>query len=244
MINSLKTDRPVMKSRTENRLSLDPEIDPGAYSELVDRLMYIVRRTCGTQRAFAEKIGINPTHFSKQLNGKAKITAFLINKIVDRFGVSFDWLCGGEGVPFADDSTRASLRKGVPVYDIDVTAGNYDLEQMFTVEEITGYVNLPRLNRDSIIVHVSGDSMEPEISDGTYIAIRPETDVSSILYGQIYVIVTEDFRRVKYLRRCPGDPDKVILHSANPNYDDIEINKSEILKLFRVEAILNCKICG
>lgn len=222
----------------------DPKRDPSSSAAIAERIKYLIKRTTGTQIAFANKLGIDTSHISKQINGKSTLTGNLINRIVDVFGVSRDWLWLGMGTPFEAEPEQNRLPDGVPVYDIDVTAGNYDLDRMFTQDRIIGYVNLPRINRNNLIVHVSGDSMEPEIPNGTYIAIRPEEDFQSILYGQIYVVVTDDFRRVKYLRRCQADPSKVILHSANPNYDDIEIDKSQIIKLFRVDAILNFKICG
>jgi len=222
----------------------DPESDPASSVARRERIRYVISRTSVTQSAFAEKLGIDTSNLSRILSGKIRLSQRMMGKISKEFHVSHDWLMTGQGKPFDDVMGNQSFIKGTPVYDIDVTAGNYDLDQMFTVEHIIGFVNLPKLSKDALLVHVSGDSMEPEISNGTYIAIRPVDDFQSVLYGQIYVVVTEDFRRVKYLRRNPNDSESVILHSANPNYEDIIINKQRVKKLFRVDAILNCKICG
>ena len=247
-----------------------PKDDPSSQEAIIARVRYLIKRTAGTQSRFSEKIGIDSSNLSKHLSGHLPITHTLINRIVVEMGVSKDWLWFGTGTPFSEGSSnnngmlgvtrfdipvgdgnrRSRVQQiserpsGVPVYDIDVTAGNYNLDQMFTVDQIIGYINLPRLSHDTLLVHVSGDSMEPEIANGGYIAIRPVENFDAILYGQIYVVVTEDFRRVKYLRRDPSNPNRVVLHSANPNYDDIDIDKTQIKKLFRVEAILNYKICG
>lgn len=51
-------------------------------------------------------------------------------------------------------------------------------------------------------------------------------------------MVVEDYRFVKFVRRHP-DPTMVILHSANPDYDDIELPRRDILSLYLVESILN-----
>lgn len=48
---------------------------------------------------------------------------------------------------------------------------------------------------------------------------------------------------VKYVRRHSEDS-KVILHSENPNFDDIVIKRSEIVGMFLVESILNYEIVG
>ena len=86
--------------------------------------------------------------------------------------------------------------------------------------------------------------MCPEIADGGFIAIRPIKNLDTIFWGHIYVVVTEDYRLVKYVRRHPSDDSFIVLHSANPDYDDMEIKRKSVLNLFYVEAILNCKICG
>ena len=121
---------------------------------------------------------------------------------------------------------------------IDVTAGSRELSRMFTVDNIIGYLDLPGVNPDCAILRVSGDSMVPRLRDGSYIAIRPVSDRSPIAWGQIYVVVVEDYRFVKFVRRHP-DPTMVILHSANPDYDDIELPRRDILSLYLVESILN-----
>ena len=128
-----------------------------------------------------------------------------------------------------------------PCRDIDVTAGAAELSRMFTVDRIVGVVDLPQLSRDSRIVRVSGDSMEPTIRNGGYIAIRRLTQRQTIFWGQIYVVVLEDFRMVKFLRRH-ADNNMVVLHSANPDYDDMDIARSDILDLYVVENILNFDI--
>ena len=94
-----------------------------------------------------------------------------------------------------------------------------------------------------MIVRVSGASMEPEIKSGSYIAIRPVYDPSCISWGQIYVIVTDDFRLVKHVDRN-HDPSFLTLRSTNPAYADMEMPRDKITGLFLVEAILNLKING
>lgn len=221
---------------------------------VVDRIRYLIMDSGMTQAKFARALGIDASNLCKHLTGRLPVTDVLINRVVVNMGVSKQWLTDGGIDPYTADRQGntpmisqqrvASRISSVPVYDIDVTAGNEELASMFTVDRIAGYVSLPKLNSESLIVHVSGDSMQPEIDNGGFIAIRPEENFNTIFWGQIYVVVTDDFRRVKYLRRHPSDPSKVILHSANPDYDDIEIDRRDIRRLFRVEAILNCKICG
>lgn len=220
-------------------------------AEVADRIRYLIRQSRMTQAQFADRLSVNPSNLSKHLSGKSPISEGLINRIVADMGVSKKWLRDGEDVPFPrpQHATEVEIetstgiitddsRRGVPVYDIDVTAGHSELSRMFTADRIMGYMDLPSLNPECIIVRVSGDSMEPVIDNGSFVAIRPVSASGIIFWGQIYIIVTEDYRMVKYLRRH-ADSNYVVLHSANPEYDDIDMPRSDIEGLFLVETVLN-----
>ena len=79
--------------------------------------------------------------------------------------------------------------------------------------------------------------MKPVINNGDMIANREIKNPQLIFWGQIYVILLEDYRMVKYIRKH-DNPDRVILRSENKEYDDIEIEKKEICDLFIVENII------
>ena len=52
------------------------------------------------------------------------------------------------------------------------------------------------------------------------------------------MVVLADYRLVKYVRRNP-DPAMVTLVSANPEYDDIDVRRSDIEGLYLVENVIN-----
>ena len=80
--------------------------------------------------------------------------------------------------------------------------------------------------------------MKPVINDGDYLSIREISDMSVIFWGQIYVVLLDDYRMVKYLRRHE-DNNMVILRSENPQYDDIELPRTAIRGLFFVSNIIH-----
>lgn len=199
-----------------------------------------------TQSKFAERLGISSANMSKHLSGKLPVTPGLVNRICLDYGVARQWLMYGHDMPYAKsegDNLRSTpgrpSQRGVPVYDVDVTAGYGPLNSMFTEDRITGHIDLPQLTnpQNERIVRVSGNSMEPAILNGSYIAIR-QVLTDTIFWGQAYVIILEDYRMVKILRKHP-DPAMVVLHSENPNYDDIEIPRSSIIGLYMVDAVIN-----
>ena len=217
--------------------------------DIKSRIKYLIHELRLTQGEFAEKIGCDQSNLSKHLNGKLPISEALINKIVINLGVSKSWLKDGLDVPFPkyssgmvpelliDESEMKSM-KGTPVYDIDVTAGSLSRPMMFADEHIVGAVNMPNISQDCRIVRVSGDSMNPVICNGDFIAVRELTNMTQIFWGHIYVVVLDDYRMVKYLRKHP-DQDKVILRSENPRYDDMEVYRSDIKELLVVQNILH-----
>lgn len=210
-----------------------------------------------TQSEFAKRITIDASNFSKHLTGKLPISDSLINKIVVELGVSKEWLCSGSGLMYGAAGTGMNpdvhthirtltlpsgaivpeVRNGAKVYGLDVTAGNLGRDRMFTDDLVIGSIDVPFINPDCSIVKVSGDSMKPVINNGDMIAIREIKNPNLIFWGQIYVVLLEDYRMVKYVRKHEN-PDRVILRSENKEYDDIEIEKRDICDLFIVENII------
>ena len=218
---------------------------------VIDRIKYLIEQSRMSQAAFARRINIDPANLSKHLSGRLPVTSGLVNRLVADLGVSKAWLCTGAGLPFERPEHFSVLEKkpeaterchAVPVYDLDVTAGCVELSRLLTDDRIVGSLSLPGMGRDCAVVRVSGDSMTPVINNGGFIAIRKVSNPECIFWGQIYVIMLEDYRMVKYLRRHPSDPGMVVLRSANPEYDDMEVPRRDILGLYVVESIINYEV--
>lgn len=125
-----------------------------------------------------------------------------------------------------------------PIYDIDATCG-IEIRD-YRDEKIIGWIDIPSINKEAIIIKASGDSMKPVIKDGSMIAIREIKSWDIIVFGQIYLVVTPEYRLLKYIRKSK-DENIVILKSANEEFDDIELPKTQITKLFLVENVLSLK---
>lgn len=214
--------------------------------DIINRIKYLMKELSYRQVDFARKIDVDTSNLSKYLNGRLPISDSLINKLVVNLGVSKQWLEAGTDLPFAKETLPPELhahagvpKQGTPVYDIDVTAGTMPRAQMFAADQIVGWVNLPDVSQSGCrIVKVSGDSMSPVIQNGDYIAIRELTNTQCIFWGQIYVVILDDYRMLKYVRRH-DNPSMVTLRSANPNYDDMEISRADIRELMLVQQILH-----
>lgn len=214
--------------------------------DIINRIKYLMKELNYRQVDFARKIDVDTSNLSKYLNGRLPISDSLINRLVVNLGVSKQWLEDGSDLPFAKSAIASpvagapsSLQQGTPVYDIDVTAGTMPRSRMFADDQIVGWVNLPDVtNTGCRIVRVSGDSMSPVICNGDYIAIRELSNLQYIFWGQIYVVILDDYRMLKYVRRN-DNPAMVTLRSANPDYDDMEIARADIRDLMLVQHIIH-----
>lgn len=226
-----------------------PQISIDDQKAIIQRIKKLMLLMGLSQGAFSQKLGISPANMSKHLSGRLPITVGLVNRICLDMGVSRLWLTTGEDVPFGKSEPHQNItvgahrestpKRGVPIFDIDVTAGFGPLEQQLTSDRISGYIDLPGVLNpaNECMVRVSGNSMEPTIPNGSYIAVR-EVATDTIIWGKTYVIVMEELRMVKTVRRHEN-PEMVILHSHNPEYDDMEIRRDEILKLYIVDSVIN-----
>ena len=228
-------------------------MEPEKNAEIIARIKYLMRELGVKQVQFAERIGVDTSNLSKYLNAHMPLSDSFLNRIVVNLGVSKEWLLDGTDLPFAKSTVRIESpdsrialpsdpnapSAGIPVYDVDATAGSVSgRNELFSSENIVGWVNLPNMSPNCRIVRVSGDSMAPVIMDGDFVAVRELSNLSQIYWGQIYVVQLDDFRLVKYLRRHT-DPNMVVLRSENPNYDDMDVRRSDIHELLLVQHILH-----
>ena len=223
-------------------------MEPTKNAEIIARIKYLMKEMGLRQVQFAERIGVDTSNLSKYLNAHLPLSESFLNRIVVNLGVSKEWLLEGTDLPFAKTTVRVdsglvpdggAVEGGTPVYDVDATAGAASgRNELFANENIVGWVNLPNMSPNCRIVRVSGDSMAPVIQDGDFIAVREMSNPSQIYWGQIYVVQLDDFRLVKYVRRHT-DPNMVVLRSENPNYDDMDVRRSDIHEMLLVQHVLH-----
>ena len=218
--------------------------------ELIKRINELIAHLCISPSELAKRSGVDASNFNKMLKGSQKITKQTLRKIADANNVSISWLLTGEGemlkggksndtVSISGNDIKEGDFSGTLVYDIDATCGTDCRDILFAKDDIIGSINLPGIRKDSVIIRANGDSMEPRVCDGNLVVIRQIYSWDDIFYGQIYMILLDEYRMIKYIRKCQEDEaNYIILHSENPAYDDIRLNKGKIRKLFIVENIL------
>lgn len=155
------------------------------------------------------------------------------------------WLLTGEGEMLKPSSNVLESpnppkqivnneKRGIPYYDVDFIGG-YDLVENDQTIAPAYYIDFPEYNDADQWINMTGKSMEPTIWHSDKIAIRELKDWNTyLLYGEIYALVTEQYRTVKILRKSKLGDDFIKLVPINSEFDEQDIPKSIVKKVFSV----------
>ena len=130
---------------------------------------------------------------------------------------------------------------GVPYYDVDVSASQ--IEMFETRENVISHIKVPGFEDCDFAVSVYGDSMYPKYCSGNIIGCKEIKDKSLFLYGEAYLIVTEDYRMIKRVARGENDSEIVAVSDNQEmtkagylKYEAFSLPKDKILKLYLVKG--------
>lgn len=199
---------------------------------------------------FCKEVGLGSSNLSRKLKGSTPFTAKDFVKICDSIGVNREWLETGEGekrtysVGYDKNAINMAIDKAFtqcvhgedakPFYDVDFALG---FSEMYndSPNTPTKYISVPGYEKTDFWCRTSGDSMKPLISNGDIIALKQILDWSEFLpMNEVYAIMTtNDLRTVKIIRKG-SDNEHFTLHAINEEYEDQEIKKSAITKVFKV----------
>ena len=197
--------------------------------DIITRIKSVIADSGMTSNAFALKVGMNSSNLSRKLNGKVPITSRDYRLICDSIGVNKDWLETGAGDKYIGESLNGKETMqpmlGVPFYDVEFALG-YDEMYNDTPNVPTKFISIPGYEKADFWCRASGDSMKPVISNGDIIALKAIEDWQSFLpMNEVYAI--------KIVRKG-SDDEHFTLHAINEEYEDQEIKKSAITKVFKV----------
>lgn len=182
-----------------------------------------------SQKKLADSVGVSTKTIQKYEYGDIPKGDNLVS-LAWALNCSVDWLLVGDEPGICDTSfqntcycPRGTELTMVPKVLARLSAGGGSLETDRNVKGMYGFrkdwVHKKGNPSRMILMDVSGDSMSPEIQDGdTVLVDQSQTD---IFVGKIYAVSIGQEITVKYVDRAP---DKIILHSANRLWDDIEVD--------------------
>ena len=106
-------------------------------------------------------------------------------------------------------------------------------------ELFNGVLSIPGFKDCIACFPVYGSSMEPKISSGDVIAVSQAVTCDQILWGEIYLVITNAWRVVKTVH--PGKTEEyIILRSINPAYaGDTNVKKEDLRALYLVRGVVS-----
>ena len=212
--------------------------------EISEQLKNIRKKNGMTQAEFAEKLEVSTATVASVENGSREAPKGLMKSLVTKFNVDARWLLTGEGNPDTEPASLQSIpAEGeetacIPFYDIDVMA--HIAESLDLKEETpAGVLSIPGFKDCIACFPVYGSSMEPKISNGDVIAVSQAVTCDQILWGEIYLVITDAWRVVKTVH--PGKTEEyIILRSINPAYaGDTNLKKKDLRALYLVRGVVS-----
>ena len=205
--------------------------------EKKQRLNMLIEYYCrGNKNQFARMLGIQPQTINSWESRNTYNTELIYSKCE---GVNPAWLLTGKGDMIDNETITPSINQnclGAPYYNVDFIGG-FDLITNDQTRTPDFYINYLPYNKSGVIwCNLTGHSMEPELSNGDIIALREvNTPIQYLPSGEIYGIVTEDYRTVKRVRLSHKEGFiRLIPSNKNEEYCEQEIPINMVQKVYAV----------
>ena len=188
----------------------------------------------------ARFLGVAPNTITNWYGRKTFDIDVIYTKCVD---IDMNWLLTGEGNMLRAESEKEEklpsvnqTYEGAPYFNVDFIGG-FDVIVNDQTRNPDFYINYPPYNQPGVVwCNLTGHSMEPEISNGDIIALREvTTPIQYLPAGEIYGIVTEEYRTVKRVRLSQKEGFvRLIPSNKSEEFCEQEIPISMILKVYAV----------
>ena len=201
-------------------------------SEKKDKISQIERILNLSSAELARQIGVSPqtvTNWKKRgIKGEAFRKIILTSPSLDPSSLT------NPDTPVRILPPPPPPKKGVPYYNVEFTGSFIEMVNDQTISPEYYIDCFPNIKADTWC-KISGDSMSPLIQNGDMIALQNVSDLSSILYGEIYAIVTKELRTVKRVKKSEEGEDHLLLVPENKEeYEPQDIHKAAILQIYKV----------
>ncbi len=186
-------------------------------------------------------IGASKGVLSRAISNGTDIQSKWVQRIVENYPqYSADWLLSGRGSMLSDRNkdlpTINQEFTGAPYYNVDFIGG-FDIIINDQTTNPDYYINYPPYNKEGVVwCNLTGHSMEPELSNGDIIALKEvNAPIPYLPAGEIYGIVTEDYRTVKRIRLSSREGYvRLIPSNKSEEYCEQEIPIAMIQKVYAV----------
>ena len=184
----------------------------------------------------SRKMGYKTDQNLHSVLGAKEMSSNVLERMADAMGKPIGWF-------YDDDDPEEQLEpvapNSVPLLPIFAQAGSLT-GWSEGIEEVKCEQVISPVNGIDMAVHIYGESMYPDIPNGSVVYVKKVKSV--IEWGRAFILDTVDGPLLKYL--TPGtDEEHVRCISANhdPKYAPFEVAKEDILGIYRVVMCMSMK---
>lgn len=158
---------------------------------------------------------------------------------ISSIDISLDWLITGKGEMLKSEqpTPMVSYSTGRPYYNVDFIGG-FDIVLNDQTINPEYNIDFAPYNKEGVLwCNVTGHSMEPEIHHGDTMAIKKmnESNINYLPFGEVYAIVTDDYRTVKRISKADKEGFiKLVPSNKSPEYTPQDIPLTMIRAIYQV----------
>jgi len=192
-----------------------------------------------TRYRFSQETGIYEAVLLNIYKGKNKPSYDFIEKLLNKYEVSADWLITGDGemlksnIPIAKHTEDGS---GIPLIPISAMAGAFTDDLNVLEYECDRYV-VPVFKGADFLIAVKGDSMYPKYSSGDIVACKKLPLDTFFQWNKVYVLDTDQGPLIKRVQEGKYK-DSIAIVSDNDKYRPFELYRKQIYNIALVLGVI------
>lgn len=206
-------------------------------SSVKERLQQFLKEERISASEFSRNMGLSPAYLASM---RKSMPEEKVEKLIQLYPqLNRDWLLYGEGEMYREEIKDMGYdpyklhRHMVPLVPTEARAGSLDIYVRGVKKEECPTIFSPVMDGD-LSIRVSGDSMEPEIHDGTFLVLKRINEKAFIPWGSPLVIDTENGTLVKMLYPSEKGEEYLLAKSYNKDYPPFNIPTESIISIYRI----------
>jgi hypothetical protein len=214
-----------------------------------------------TNAAISKRLRYRSLNYvADMLGGSKEINPVFLDKLSSEYSINKKWIIEGSGVMIlpkdsksvvstgiheelilVSDSKTFEKEKKIPVYEsAPATLSNIESYRDEPHAEPDFYLSIPQYRHCDMITRARGDSMHPLIRNMALVGGKRIYDFNVVIFGDIYIVHTSNgIETIKYVHPHESDPEQVLLVPYNGNAKSTPIHKSEIIRIYQAQFVLN-----
>ena len=206
-------------------------------STFKERLLHFIKEEGITPAEFSRRMGQSPSYVSAMRKYMPPEKIEKMEKLFPQ--LNRNWLLYGEGSMYKEEITEQGIepyhlhKRVVPLIPLQAAAGTFPMYTHGVYKDDCSRVYCPYHGAE-LAIKVKGDSMEPEIEDGTVLFIKKINDRLFVPWGEPLVLDTENGSLCKMLYPSDKGEEYVEARSYNPAYPPFQIPLESVFGVYRI----------